>query len=82
MRWHTFTHSDAALITNGMATVTINGLMCGVTYIITARGTLDGNLVGPRSSHGTAMGPCPPRITPTIVPTTSITGRKTYVSNV
>ena len=79
MCWHTFTHSGTAPVTNGMATVTINGLICGVTYNVTAGGTLDGNLIGPRSFHGTAMGPCPPRITPTIVPTTSITGRKTYV---
>ena len=53
-----------------MATVTINGLMCEVTYTITAGGTLDGQLVGPRSSHGTiTAGPCPPMITTTTVAT-------------
>ena len=36
-----------------MATVTIDGLACGVTYTIIAGGTLNGDLVGPRSSHGT-----------------------------
>ena len=42
-----------------MATVTITGLECGVNYTITAGGTLDGDLVGPRS-HGTiATNPCP-----------------------
>ena len=29
-------------------TVTLNGLACGVTYTITAGGTLNGQLVGPR----------------------------------
>ena len=43
-----------------MATVTVNGLECRVTYTITAGGTLNGDLVGPRSSHGTVTaGPCP-----------------------
>lgn len=43
-----------------MATVTVNGLQCGVTYTITTGGTLNGNLVGPRSSHRTiTAGPCP-----------------------
>ena len=59
-----------------MATVTINELACGVPYTITAGGTLNGELVGPRSSHGTTMGPCPPGVTPTIVPTTSMTGKE------
>ena len=36
-----------------MATVTVNGLKCGVTYTIIAGGTLNEDLVGPRSSHGT-----------------------------
>ena len=59
-----------------MATVTINGLMCEVTYTITAGGTLDGQLVGPRSSHGTiTAGPCPPMITTTTVATTSMTSK-------
>ena len=52
--------SGSAPITNGTATVTVNGLECGVTYTIIARGTLDGDLVGPRSSHGNiTTGPCP-----------------------
>ena len=35
-----------------MATVTINELMCGVAYTITAGGTRNGTLVGLRSSLG------------------------------
>ena len=63
-------------MTNGMATVTINGLVCGVTYTITAGGTLDGQLVGPRSFHGTTTtGPCPPMITTTVA-TTSMTSKE------
>ena len=47
-----------------MATVTVNGLECGVTYTITAGGTLNGDLVGPRSFHGTVTtGPCPSDMT-------------------
>ena len=43
-----------------MATVTVNGLQCGVTYTIIAGGTLNGDLVGLRSSHGNVTtGPCP-----------------------
>ena len=43
-----------------MATVTISGLQCGVTYNITAEGALNGTLVGPGSPHGVvAAGPCP-----------------------
>ena len=45
-------NSGTAPITNGIATVTVNGLECGVTYTIIAGGTLNGDLVGPRSSHG------------------------------
>ena len=41
-----FTHSGVATIINGMAIVTLNGLACGVTYTITAGGTLNGQLVG------------------------------------
>ena len=52
--------SGSAPITNGTATVTVNGLECGVAYTITAGGTLNGDLVGPRSSHGNiTTGPCP-----------------------
>ena len=49
----------AAINNNGIATVTIDGLECEVTYDIIAGGTLNGALVGPRSSHGTiTSGPC------------------------
>ena len=49
-----------SLITNGMAAVSVTNLQCGVTYNITAEGTLNGTLVGPKSSHGNvATGPCP-----------------------
>ena len=52
--------SGNAPITNRMATVTINGLQCGVTYNITAEGTLGGELVGPGSPHGSiTTGSCP-----------------------
>ena len=50
---------DAAPITNGMATVAVNGLECGVTYTIIAGGTLNGDLVGPRSYVGTFSDTCP-----------------------
>ena len=50
--------SGNALITNGMATVTINGLECGVTYTIIAGGTLDGDFTGPESSQGNIMETC------------------------
>ena len=49
-----------APITEGMATVTISDLQCGVTYNITAEGMLDETLVGSESSHGSVTpGPCP-----------------------
>ena len=52
--------SGTALINNRMATVTINGLQCGVTYNITTEGMVNGVLVGPGSSHGSiTAGPCP-----------------------
>ena len=52
--------SGSSPITNGTATVTVNGLECGVTYSIIAGGTFNGDLVGPESSHGTVTtGPCP-----------------------
>ena len=47
-------------ITEGIATVVINDLQCGVTYNITAEGMLNETLVGSRSSHGSiAPRPCP-----------------------
>ena len=43
-----------------MAAVAVNRLDCEVTYTIIAGGILNGDLVGPRSSHGTiTAGPCP-----------------------
>lgn len=59
-----------------MATVTVDGLMCEITYTITAGGTLDGQLVGPRSSHGTVTaGPCPPMMI-TATATLSLIGKE------
>ena len=46
----TFLLSGNASITHDMATVTVTGLKCGVNYTIIAGGTLNGELVGPRSS--------------------------------
>ena len=46
---------------NRIAVVTLNKLSCGVTYTIIAGGTLNGQLVGPRSSYGAIesdAGPC------------------------
>ena len=55
-----FPHSGTAPIINAMATMSITELECGVNYTIIAEGTLNGDLVGPRSSHGTvATNPCP-----------------------
>ena len=57
-----------------MATVTIDGLQCEVTYTITAGGTLNGVLVGPRSSYGAiTAGPCPDTPSSTVSPTISPT---------
>ena len=70
-------HLDDAPITNGMAVVTVDGLMCEVTYTITAGGSLNGTLVGPRSFHGTiTAGSCPlPKPTPTAA-TASMTSKE------
>ena len=69
-----FTHSGAATITNGIATVAVNGLVCEITYNVIAGGTLNGVLVGPRSSHGTiTAGYCPQVMTTTIATTTTTT---------
>ena len=66
-----------AAITNGMATVTIDGLECEVTYTITAGGALNGTLVGPRSSHGNiTSGPCPPPMPTPSVATPSMNGKE------
>ena len=60
IRMYLFTHTGMAVINNnGIATVTVDGLQCEVTYDIIAGGTLNGALVGPRSSHGSiTSGPC------------------------
>ena len=43
-----------------MAVVRVNGLECGTNYTVIAGGTLNGDLVGSRSSHGTiTTNPCP-----------------------
>ena len=40
--------------------MTVNGLQCEVTYTIIAGGTLNGDLVGPRSFNGNVTaGRCP-----------------------
>ena len=70
-----------------MATVTVRDLRCEVTYTITAGG-IDGGtgeLIGPKSSHGTiTAGPCPVTILPTtILAYPSVTGTtytRTYVA--
>ena len=60
-----------------MATVTLDGLACGVEYTIIAGGTLNGHLVGPRSSHeNITADPCLVIMTTTVVPTTSITSKE------
>ena len=54
------TETGIGPVTNTMATVTVDGLECGVTYTIIAGGTLNGDLVGPRSSYRTiTTNPCP-----------------------
>ena len=59
------------------ATVIIDGLQCEVTYTIIAGGTLNGVLVGPRSSHGTVTsGPCPPPMPTPSVATPSMNGKE------
>ena len=69
------THSGVAPVSNGMATVTLEELACGVTYTIIAGGRLDGNLLGPTSSYGTitfSNHPCPEMTT--VNATLSVTG--------
>ena len=74
---HIYVHTGMAVITNGMATVTIDGLECEVTYTLTAGGTLSGTLVGPRSSHGTiTSGSCPPPMPIPSVSTPSMNGKE------
>ena len=56
---HCIYYVVTASITNGLATVRISGLACGVVHTIIAGGTLNGSLVGPSLSFGTITGPCP-----------------------
>ena len=52
--------SGSAPLTTEMATVTVTGLECGVTYSIIAGGTLNGDSVGPTRSYETVTtGSCP-----------------------
>ena len=68
-----YTHTGMGTITNRMARVTVDGLECEVTYDITAEGTLNGALVGPRSSlANVTSGPCPLRMP---IPSTEIPGK-------
>ena len=61
---------------NGSATIIISGLNCLEAYTVTAGGTLDGTLVGPRSSHEPiTTGVC----MPTVAPTTSSMIGKSFV---
>ena len=69
-----YIHLGIAPIINEMATVTINGLMCEEEYMIIAGGTLNGQLVGPKSSHGiVTAGSCPPIAVTTTATITSVT---------
>ena len=77
-----YMYSGSAAVTNGIATVTIDSLACEVEYAIIAGGTLDGDLVGPRLSHGTiTVGHCPQVMTTTTSPATAttMTGKKNIV---
>ena len=83
---HSYYHiyTGSATIANGMATVTVDGLECEVIYDITAGGTLNEALVGPRSSHGTVTsGPCPLPMPTRSVETPSMSGKDmhTYTYN-
>ena len=74
----TLSGSDEVSPDDQMATVVFAGLGCDITYTIIAGGRLDGNLVGPKSSHGTAMGDCPVMVTPTTASATmSMAGKGT-----
>ena len=64
-----------------MATVSLTGLMCEETYTITAGGTLNGELVGPRSSHDPSNGndrPCGVTPTTTSSATTPTTSKENF----
>ena len=61
---HTYTRvhilGNGFVTNNGMATVPISDLQCGVTYALIAEGMSNGTFVGPASSHGNiTTGPCP-----------------------
>ena len=60
LRIKLFVQSGTAPIIDESTIVIVNGLKCGETYTIIAGGTINGALVGPRSSHGTiSTNPCP-----------------------
>ena len=73
-------------VRNGIATVSIDGLQCEVINDIIAGGTLNGALVGPRSSHGTiTSGPCPLSMPAPSVATPSMNGKeeiRMYMSDI
>lgn len=62
------------MIMNNDATVTINGLKCQETYVITAAGTNNSMLVGPRFRQkvNVTAGLCP---TTSVVTTSTSTGK-------
>ena len=67
----------AVINNNRIATVTVDGLQCEVTYDIIAGGTLNGALVGPRSSHGTiTSGSCLADMPTPSVATPSMNGKE------
>ena len=68
-----------APVTNGIAAVTLDGLICGITYNIIASGTLNGDSIGSRLFNETNDANhrlCPPGITATIPTTVSVTGKR------
>ena len=70
-------HSGLVPITNGMGTVNLTGLICAVEYTIIAEGTLDGELVGPRSNYTASADSrrCPEDMTSTTTATVLMTGK-------
>lgn len=65
-------YPDSSTAINGNATIRIFGLNCLEAYTVIAGGTLDGTLVGPRSTHDSiTTGDCMERIAPTMSTMTS-----------
>ena len=57
---HTFIILGNSSVTNGIATVAISDLQCGVTYSLIAEGMSNKTFLGPALSHGNiTAGPCP-----------------------